>query len=273
MIVLVAFAYFVLGVCFGSFTNVLIYRMPNDISVVKRSKSFCPKCGHEIKWYDNIPLISYICLGGKCRNCKEKISIRYPIVELIGGLIFLTCFFVFGYSATWQTLLAALVFSLLLIFAFAIAYIDQISGYIPTSLCVTILIIGLAFIGSDLYFAITNDTMGQYNDFYDKIVAFCGVIAIFLLIFVVGKVILGRDPMGLGDVTLLASLSLSLGTAKLFMVVLFASVLCSIISVILIGLKKIDRGKEIPFGPYIVAGYFFAIFFGDAIINGIMSLF
>ena len=272
MYIFLAILFFILGVCFGSFTNVLIYRMPEDISVVKRAKSFCPKCGHEIKWYDNIPLISYLVLRGKCRNCKEKISIRYPLVELAGGVIFLTTFLVFG-DINIQSLVNASLLSIILIIAFAIAYIDEVSCLIPTSLCVTIFVISLVYFGYDLYLNIVNHTMLEYNSFYDKIVAFGGVIIKFMLIYVLAKFVFKREAMGLGDVILLASMAPILGSAKLFMTVLFASVSCSILELILIATKVRKRDQELPFGPYIVFGFYLSIFFGDAIINGIMNLF
>ena len=90
--IIIGLLYSLIGLFLGSFSNVLVYRLSEHKSLFNPSRSFCPTCGNPIKWYDNIPLLSYIILRGKCRNCKEKISIRYPLIELIGLLIGVGCF-------------------------------------------------------------------------------------------------------------------------------------------------------------------------------------
>ena len=126
------------GGCVGSFLNVCIYRLPKDESIVK-PRSFCPQCKKTIKWYDNIPVLSYIFLGAKCRNCQEKISIRYPVVEAITAALFIILYMHFGLS--WVFAKFIFFFCLLVL----VSFIDIDYHAIPAYLCVIGIIIGLSF--------------------------------------------------------------------------------------------------------------------------------
>ena len=150
MMIVYAVFVFLITTAIGSFLNVLIYRLPLKISLVKPS-SHCPNCKCKIKWYDNIPIISYIILRGKCRNCKEKISIRYLIVELLTGVISTLIFLRFGISL--MSLFGILLFLLLI----PLSFIDVEHLIIPDSIIIGLLVLGVVgiFFNNINYFFIT----------------------------------------------------------------------------------------------------------------------
>jgi len=141
-----------IGLCAGSFLNVCIYRLPKEKSPVS-PRSFCPKCKTAIKWYDNIPLLSYIILKGKCRNCQERISLRYPIVETITAVFFLVLYLKFGLS--WLFVKFVFLFSLLIL----VSFIDIKYHAIPAYLCVLGIVVGLAFTLPESFYLFKNGTI------------------------------------------------------------------------------------------------------------------
>lgn len=246
----------------GSFLNVLIYRLPINESLVKKN-SHCPKCNHFLKWYENIPLLSYIIQGGKCRGCKEKISIQYPIVEGLSLVMFIISYLRFGLS------LQMILFTLLLLVFIVIFTIDIKHYIIPNSMTLTILILGLLNL-----FVTPTSINGLYSvNFFDKLIGFGVALLIMLLILLLEKAF-KKELMGGGDIKLFFGIGLFMGW-QLLLLGIFISAL---IGVIVAFFKKIIKSekflnKVIPFGPYLTIGFSFAYLFGLDLINLYLSLF
>ena len=239
-----------IGLSFGSFVNVCIYRLPKNKQILF-GRSFCPKCKKKIKWFDNIPLISFLLLSGKCRSCKKKISPQYFIIELIAGIGFLLIFL------SYDNHLAKLMLAVLLLMYLTVFFIDLKHFIIPDILNYGIIII--AFLKNflpplDLTFMqdLTRSLIGG-------IVGFASIWIIIYLYRVIKKI----EGMGLGDAKLMAGIGLLFGWQSIPFV-LFASAVLGLISVIpsLINKKKNLR-SEIPFGPFIIIACFIYFICGD----------
>ena len=237
-----------MGLIFGSFANVCIARIPKDESVIF-PRSYCPKCGKPINWFDNVPVISYLLLRGNCRDCKENISIQYPLIELITGTAFL--------AIAWSfkgTLLLPFYLILTLIFVI-ISVIDFQIQIIPDLLSLILIILGLAM-------SPFNYTLGQ-GVVHRLLNSFLGVVAgggsLFLLGFF-GEKIMHKEAMGGGDVKLLAGIGSVIGWAKIFSVLFTASLIGSIFGLALIAAKRIKRTGYIPFGPFLSAAAYLNLF-------------
>jgi len=244
------------GLLIGSFLNVLIYRLPREESIAFPG-SHCTSCNHKLAWYDNIPVFSYLTLGGKCRYCKDKISIQYPFVESLNAFVYLIIYLFFGFS------LDLIFYSLIASVLLAIGGIDLKEQLIPDSLVISILIISvihksLLYFISDIPFEIIGSILG---------LILAG--GLFLLI-----VILSKGGMGGGDVTLIGALGFVLGVRDIFITIFLSFILGSIISLFLLGFKIKTRKDPIPFGPFIILAFFITLLFGDFLINwyfGILS--
>lgn len=229
---------FVIGLCLGSFTNVLIWRLPQGKSIGGRS--ICPKCKNKISWFDNIPLFSYLLLGARCRNCKKKISLRYPLVELITGVIFVLIYSKFGISSQF------FFFSFLSPILISIFFIDLDHQIIPDELTMC----GLAI--SFLYLIFVSP-----QNFYSS--SFAGSISsLFLLIlYFMTK---GRG-MGLGDVKFAVLGGMVAGYTNFVYWFYIAFLTGAAVGCILILLKKYGLKSRIAFGPFLVFALFVTIFF------------
>ena len=251
MIVFLSFIV-ILGLIMGSFANVCISRIPNDESVISPS-SHCPKCNSPIKWTDNIPVISFFILKGKCRNCGEKISIQYPLIEIITAAAFLLVALHFGIS---KELPLYLFFVFILIIISAIDYFHMI---IPDSLSLAILTAGVIGCfagitsGINLKTRLINSILG---------VAFGG--GMLFIIGYIGTKLLHKDALGGGDVKLLAAIGSIMGWTKIFPILFVASVIGTLVGITLIISKKIERTGYIPFGPFIALAAFINIFIPNA---------
>ncbi len=240
-----------LGLVFGSFANVCISRIPKGESVVF-PKSHCPKCNKLIKWYDNLPLLSYVILKAKCRACGEPISIQYPLVELITGCSFLAL----ALNIKDPALLAFyLLLTLVLIIISGIDFHVQI---IPDSL-------SLPLIAAGLLVSPFNNSLGS-GVVHRILNSFLGVLAgggsLFLLGFF-GEKIMKKEAMGGGDVKLLAGIGAVIGWSKIFSVLFVASLVGSVFGILLIMAKKIERTGYIPFGPFIAVSAYINLFLPD----------
>ncbi len=243
----ILFWFFVLGAAIGSFLNVCIYRLPQKLSIIS-PPSFCPQCDRKIKPLENIPIISYIFLRGKCRGCSSKISIRYPIIEFISGTLTLFVIIDSGYTLTSA---AALIFIYIGITVF---FIDIDHGIIPDP----IVILGVAAV---LIIQLTGRHLG-WVDFISGAAAGAGFLIFTAL---VGKFMFKKESMGGGDIKFSFMMGLFLGPQNT-VVGLFASFIFA--AFIGITLKIIHGDKpagEIPFGPYLVMGSLTALFYGDII--------
>lgn len=246
-----------LGLCVGSFLNVVIYRLPNKISL-NSPPSHCPKCQTKIKWYDNIPLLSYIILGAKCRGCKTHISLRYPLVELLNCLLWSLSFLFFGRENLAYALLSLPLFSCLI----CVAFIDLDCGIIMDRFNIIIALISVAACFFDSSISLL-----------DRGLTLLGTVALLGLLILCFKVFAKKDALGWGDVKLLAAIAPLLGFKKMFFALFLASVVASIILLILIAKNKDDKDKEYPFAPYLVLGLTVAVLAGDFIINFYQNLF
>jgi len=258
------FCIFLLGLIFGSFVAAYSYRWPLGISINK-GRSFCPKCKEKINWYDNIPLLSYLLLDGKCRNCGKNISLRYPIIEFLTALLFVVVFAfresimqssltVFGnhgvisqINNVWGVIFLFAVSVLLMI----ILVIDIENRLIPDG--ATLLIFSVLSMVLVL-FPIEN----FYGIFLNAFLA--SIFFLFLNIITKGR------GMGLGDVKLVLALSLFFYHWKLLLVWLFLSfVTGAFMGVFLIFLGKAKWGKQVPFGPFLIISFFLTLFWGESV--------
>lgn len=223
---------FLFGACFGSFANVLIYRMPANESILGRSH--CKKCGVKIAWYQNIPLFSYFSLRGRCANCAAPFSIRYPLVEFIMAFLFAALIYVYGIS--WTS-----IEYLILIFGLVTAsMIDYDHMILPDEFTLGGLVVGL--IGA---------AINPERSFLD---AFLGVLfggGILWLVAYIYFVFTGRDGLGGGDIKLLAWLGALLGWKSIPFIILASSVVGSIVGIILSRKKSEGLKTMIPFGPFL----------------------
>lgn len=246
----------VLGLCIGSFLNVVIYRTPNNMSLAKPN-SHCTTCGYELKWYDNIPVLSYIMLGGKCRKCKQKISPRYMLVEIFSAVCYLLSVYIFWEQSIVYACLSAITSSVLI----CIFFIDLEHMLIFDRFQIITLVLGVVAIFFD-----------GYTAWYDHLIGFFGGGLIFLLIYYGAILILKKEGLGFGDVKLAFVTGLLLGWQKFLLAIFIASILAVIILLIVRCFSKSEE-KEYPFAPFITAGVLIAMLFGSQIISWYLSLF
>ncbi|WP_456369650.1 prepilin peptidase [Thermodesulfatator atlanticus] len=231
-------AAFIFGSLIGSFLNVCAWRLPREESII-RPGSHCPKCGTPIKWYDNIPIVSYLFLRGKCRYCKEPISLRYPIVELFTGLLSLAVFLRFGLAPAY---LGFFVFCAALLL---VSLIDLDHQIIPDEISLPGILVGLAF---SLYNPLTTPLDALLG-------ALCGAGGLYLLAefyYFLTK----REGLGGGDLKLLAMIGAFLGVKSLIPVVFIASLVGAVIGISLSIFYRIKEKRTfaIPFGPFLSLG-------------------
>jgi leader peptidase (prepilin peptidase)/N-methyltransferase len=244
----------IFGAIIGSFLNVCICRLPNDESIVSPG-SHCPQCKNPIRVYDNIPLVSYALLGGKCRYCRLPISMQYPIVEGITALASLSLFMKFGPS-----------FQYLYYFAFlcsliVITVIDLYHQIIPDVISLPGIAVGL--LGA---FALPQKSFLQ---------AFLGTLVGGGSLFVVATVyqwVLKREGMGGGDVKLLAMIGAFLGWKAVILTIVLSSFIGSVVGILLMVAKGKDFKYAIPFGPFLSLGAAIALFFGEEIVRWYLYL-
>lgn len=247
---------FIYGLLIGSFLNVVIYRIPREENIAWPG-SHCPGCGHGLKWYDNIPLLSYLILRGRCRYCKEEISLQYPLVEALNGIIYVLLY-IFFYQVKLDFVFLALISSTLL----AILVIDLKEQLIPDVLVVIVLI------SSIIHKALLHFLEGIPFPLTDSLLGLIIAGGLFLLI-----VFFSRGGMGGGDVTLIGALGFVLGLKGILTVIFLSFVLGSVISIFLLAARIKSRKDPIPFGPFIVISFYITLFFGDNILNWYTGLF
>jgi len=237
------FIVFVLGLAIGSFLNVCIYRISHNLSIIKPS-SFCPSCRKTIAFYDNIPVISYFLLGGKCRHCGSKISLRYPLVELITAVD--TCLLFIKWMREPYWLGAVLILSYIFI---VIAAMDLETFMIADLFSYLIVLIGLVFFWANPYFK--GGTVSKFLQFFGGLIA--GAFIMWFMSFL-GKKIYKKDAIGEGDIFLMAAIGSVLGIEGVFSTIILASLFGSVYAVSLMIMKKAGRRDYIPFGPFLSLG-------------------
>ena len=238
---------FLYGIIIGSFLNVLIYRVPKKENIVT-TRSHCMECGYQLRWYDLVPLFSYLVLGGKCRKCKTKLSVQYPLIEGLNGVLYLVIFIKLGLSM--EFLLYCLLFSALL----ALSVIDFRTYEIPIGFCYFILALGIVRVATD------------FVNWAEYAIGFVAVSLVLTIIYYVSK----GTAIGGGDVRLMAATGLLLGWKKNVLAFLLG---CIIGSVIHIARMKISgEGRTLAMGPYLAVGVMIAALWGSEMIGWYLGL-
>lgn len=266
---------FILGLVVGSFLNVCIARLPRDLSIVN-PPSHCPRCRQRIKWYDNIPILSFIILKGRCRSCKEAISWRYPVVELANGLLYLLIYREFGLGGE-MFLVMALCSALIVI-----TFIDIDHQIIPDVITLPGMLVGLLlgpFFMSHLSDALPFGLDGLFPH--------AGLYLTGLLNSVIGLILGGAplfligwvweklknvEAMGGGDVKLMAMVGSLLGWKAALLTIMLGALFGSVIGIILILSKKTGMNRVIPFGPFLALGALLSLFYGHEIVSWYLGL-
>lgn len=250
------------GLVIGSFLNVVIARLPERKSLSK-PRSACPKCGYTLTWYDNIPVVSYLFLRGKCRSCRAPISIRYPVVELLTALLFLTVTLRFGFTPL--LIVRDLPFVAILV---AITFIDLETRLIPDPLSLGGLALGLA----TAYF---TPGLGLISSFSGAILGF----SIFYGIAWYYQWRTGRAGMGGGDIKFLAMLGAFLGPLGVLTTIFVSSVLGTVLGLTYAWLNRRKTGDggsllkvALPYGPFLVIGALYTYLLGDLVWSPFMNL-
>ena len=242
----------VLGAAIGSFLNVLIYRLPEEQSIVSPA-SRCPRCGKAIRFYDNIPVISYILLRGRCRDCGERIAFRYPLVEAITAAFSLLLFWKYGVTFQWLVCFAFVCALIVITFIDLdhqiIPDVISLPG-IPIFLLAAVFVMKLRFLDAFLGFLIGGGCL--------YVIAF------------VYELLTKREGMGGGDIKLLAMIGGFLGWQSLLFVLLFSSLLGAVLGIAVMLAKGQDMKYAVPFGPFLSAAAAAYIFIGDAVMRLIL---
>ncbi|HHY82518.1 MAG TPA: prepilin peptidase [Clostridiales bacterium] len=240
---------FLIGLLMGSFFNVCIYRIPREESIVF-PPSHCTSCGTQLKWQDLVPVFSWIFLGRRCRYCNEQISFRYPLIELLTGIIYLLLFLKFGISGTFLTYLTL---CSILIITTAIDLEHQI---IPNGLVLT----GFA---AGVILTLT----GLSTTWKDALLGLLVGGGVFLIVALISELILKKEGMGGGDIKLMGMIGLLIGWKLTALSILLSIYAGGLIGGLLLLFRVKKHGDTIPYGPFIAAGTFISIFYGYDLIN------
>ncbi len=256
-----------LGLMIGSFLNVVIYRLPKmmerewhnnclelqgkevpaqDKLSLSFPRSACPKCNHQISALENIPVVSYLFLGGKCKGCKTKISMRYPLVEALTGVLLGLVAYEFGYSTTT---IFAWIFTLAMI---TLTFIDFDTQLLPDDITLPLLWLGLLF-----------NLNGGFADLKSAVIGAAVGYLILWSVYWLFKLVTGKEGMGYGDFKLLAAIGAWFGWQLIPAVILLSSVLGATIGIGLILMRGKTGNTAIPFGPFLALGGIAALFFGQ----------
>lgn len=239
--------FIVLGLVFGSYISALSYRIPKSISNIK-GRSFCDKCKKNIRWYDNIPLLSYVILGGKCRDCRKKISLRYPLIEIITGLTFY-----YIVSTNYPDFLQIIYLLLVSLILIAIFVVDLEHKIIPDQF------VFFGIFTSFIYLLIKFDGHMLFSGVFAGFTVASFLILIHL--FTKGK------GMGLGDVKFAVFGGMFIGLKLLSIWLLLAFLTGGIVGSILILGKKAKMKDQIAFGPFLILALVLAFIFGEKIMT------
>ena len=266
-----------LGLLIGSFLNVVIYRLPKMMErqwaeecaeingkaaepaepfnlMIPRSK--CPQCGHQIQWYENIPVLSYLALRGKCSACKASISLRYPLVEIATGALFFISIWQWGVSATGC---AWCVFSSILL---ALALIDWDTTLLPDDLTLPLLWLGL--IGAAMHWTPTS----LQSSLWGAVSGYLSLWSVYWLF----KIVTGKEGMGYGDFKLFAALGAWFGWQALIPIILISSLLGAIVGIAMKFTSGLREGGYIPFGPFLAGAGLAALLWGPSALMQVIGL-
>ncbi|MEO0185698.1 MAG: prepilin peptidase [candidate division WOR-3 bacterium] len=245
-------AIFIFGSAIGSFLNVLIYRIPRGLSIVT-PRSFCPHCKKTIKWYENIPILSFIFLGGKCSQCKTPISIQYPVVELLTALLLFWSFMRFNFRIDFFFI------SLFFVLLIVISGIDFTHQLIPDIFSIPGIIIGLVY-----QFLNHNFLVGSVGALFGG--------GLILLIRVIGGWAYKKEVMGMGDVYLVALIGAFVGFPLIIPAIFIAALIGTIFGIIYLAITHQNKDNPIPFGPFLSAGGIIVVILHNQIIQFLRNL-
>ena len=238
---------FLYGIVIGSFLNVCIYRIPKKENIVT-TRSHCMSCGHQLKWYELLPLLSFVVQKGKCRECGAKLSVQYPLIEGLNGVLYVITFYING--PTIDSLLYCLLISALL----ALSVIDERTHEIPIGFNIFILCLGIIM------------TVLHYDDWLNHVIGFFAVSVFIEIIIIVTR---GRG-MGGGDMKLMATAGLMLGWKEIILAFVLGCILGAIIHVLRMKVKGAER--VLAFGPYLSSGILISVWFGAPLITWYLGL-
>ncbi len=241
----------VYGLVLGSFLNVVIYRLPREMSLL-RPRSHCPGCGALVRWYDNVPVLSYLALRGRCRGCGAPISPRYPLVELLAGGLLAACVARFGVTLAG---VEAMVLALLLI---PLAFVDLEHHLLPDVLTLPGILAGLAF-----------SAAGGLTGLLDSAIGAAAGGALPYAVIVAYRAIRGAEGMGLGDVKLLAMAGAFLGWRGALLTVGLGSCVGAVVGLALIASGRGRRDTELPFGVFLALAAVTVLLFGPELMRAI----
>ncbi len=260
----VALVVFCLGSAIGSFLNVVIYRLPAGLSLV-HPPSRCPVCFTPLRKRENVPILGWLKLRGKCAHCGTPISVRYPTVELTTGMLYLACFIVFGVSL--QTVGYWLFLSLLL----SLALIDFDTMTLSDPLMKLGVVAGLVF-----QFAIGFSSGGISGGIIDLVTGIIGMMVGILLldgVAIAGSLLLRRQAMGAGDAMLAAMMGAWLGWRGFLMALFLSALSGAVVGILGRVSSKLGRYQEMPFGPFLAIGSLLTLFFGGPMLSAYLGLF
>lgn len=238
---------FIFGITIGSFLNVCIYRIPLGESIVT-APSHCMTCGWKLKWYDMVPVFSWLVLGGKCRNCKSKISVQYPIIEGVNGILYVMICAVNGLE--WSSVIYCFMASALLV----LSIIDWRTYEIPFGINVFLFVLGIAMTILD---------RGNLVEHLIGMICVSGLLGILYLLT-------GGRAIGGGDIKLMFACGLILGCKLILLAFFLGCIIGSVVHIIRMSVKK--AGRMLAMGPYLSAGILLAALWGNAWINWYLSL-
>ena len=278
---IIGFFSFWLGACVASFLNVVVWRLPRGESIVS-PPSHCPKCNAPIRWWQNVPIISWLALRGRCANCREPISPRYIIVELLGGVLFLAAFLHVGsmswnmYMSRWPLLFVWWIWIALMIVG---SLIDFDHKLLPDFVTVGGMVLGVVF---STVFAISFKNfhpeflnINMYRPLFWSLSGLAFGFGLLWLIRFFGSKAFKREAMGMGDVFLMGAIGALFGPVAVLVTLILSSVFGSVVGLSMVALSKTRLGSfaEIPFGPYICLGCLAWMFWGDELVRWYMNLF
>ena len=281
LVPILAFFSFWLGACIASFLNVVIWRAPRGESIVS-PPSHCPKCNSPIKWYQNIPILSWLALRGKCANCKVPISPRYIFVEALGGCLFLAAFLWLWLPTVplWFAVMHVVVMWIWIALMIAGAFIDFDHQLLPDFTTVGGMILGIAesLVATSFNFVYGDGVQAStWLKFTPLFWSLGGLVFGFGLLWLVrwiGSKAFKREAMGMGDVFLMGAVGALFGPVAVLVTLILSSVFGSIVGVALILLSKTKLGgfTPIPYGPYICMGCLAWMFYGSQLVNWYVHL-
>ncbi len=258
MEIIYALMFLFLGIILGSFINAWVWRIENNLSVAK-GRSMCPHCKHTLAWYDLVPVLSYLILRGKCRYCKAKIGRQYPIIELTTGLLFMTTYLLLAPAGVqqWIQMLLLLAVSVLLVAAYIY---DSKHMELPEIFMLPAIALGVVYFGLNIFWQ-------GYIAMIPQAIA----LGVFILAYTALWYFSKGQWLGAGDIRLAAIMGLFLAPKQLVVGIFAAYLVGSVYGVAVLIKSKKKQGIKVPFGPFLIIGFYFGLFFGTQLARWYLS--